>query len=60
MNLDSYIGLVIAVLSFIGTLTGSYFANRKQAALLAYRMDQIEKRVDEISKKIERVMFSEK
>lgn len=60
MNLDNYIGLLIAILSFAGTLIGSYFANRKQAALLAYRMDQIEKRVDELSKKIEKVMTYEK
>lgn len=54
MESNTYIALIVAVLSFLGTLFGSYFANRKQTALLAYRMDQIEKRVDELNRRIEK------
>lgn len=53
MDSSAHISLIVAVLSFLGTFLGSYFANRKQTALLSYRMDQIEKRVDELSRTIE-------
>ena len=31
-------------LALIGTLGGTYFANRKSAALIAYRLEELEKR----------------
>jgi hypothetical protein len=37
--------IIIAVLSFAGTLSGAFFANRKSSALIAYRMEQLEKEV---------------
>ena len=52
MDSNTYIALIVAILSFLGTLIGAYLGNRKTTALLAYRMDQIEKRVDELSDKI--------
>ena len=36
--------IIVAVLGLAGTLAGSYLANRKSAALLAYRLEQLEKR----------------
>ena len=38
--------LIVAALGFIGTLSGSYFANRKSSALIAYRLEQLEKKVE--------------
>ena len=35
--------IVVAVLSLAGTLIGTYLANRKSAALIAYRLEQLEK-----------------
>lgn len=32
-------GIIIAVLSMVGTLAGAYLANRKSSALIAYRLD---------------------
>ena len=32
--------IIVAVLGLAGTLAGSYLANRKSAALLAYRLEQ--------------------
>lgn len=55
MDSNTYIALIVAILSFLGTLIGAYLGNRKTTALLAYRMDQIEKRVDELADKIERL-----
>ena len=55
MDSNTYIALIVAILSFLGTLIGAYLANRKTTALLSYRMDQIEKRVDELSSRIEKL-----
>ena len=35
--------IVVAVLSLAGTLIGTYLANRKSAALIAYRLEQLAK-----------------
>ena len=37
--------IIVAVLSLGGTLAGAYLANRKSAALIAYRLEQLEKKV---------------
>lgn len=36
--------IIIGVLSLAGTLAGAYFANRKSSALIAYRLEQLEKK----------------
>ena len=38
--------IIIAVLALIGTLGGAYFANKKTTALVVYRLEQLEKKVD--------------
>ena len=47
--------IIVAVLSLMGTLTGTYMANRKSSALIAYRLEQLEKKVDLHNNAIERV-----
>ena len=37
--------IIVAVLSLVGTLCGAYFANRRSAALIAYRLEQLEGKV---------------
>ena len=46
--------IVIGVLALIGTLGGAYFANRKSTALIAYRLEQLEKKQDKHNNLIER------
>lgn len=46
--------IVIAVFSLIGTLTGTYFANRKSSALIAYRLELLEKKVGKHNSVVER------
>lgn len=46
--------IVIAVFSLIGTLTGTYFANRKSSALIACRLELLEKKVDKHNSVVER------
>ena len=47
-------GIIIAVLSMVGTLAGAYLANRKSCALIAYRLDKLEEKVDKHNSVIER------
>lgn len=46
--------IIIAVLALLGTLGGAYFANRRSTALIAYRLEQLEKKVDKHNQVIER------
>lgn len=46
--------IIVAVLSLIGTLGGAYLSNRRNAALIDYRMKQLEEKVNKHNKLIER------
>ena len=46
--------IIVAVLSLVGTLCGAYFANRRSAALIAYRLEQLEGKVAKHNGVIER------
>ena len=52
--------IIVAVLSLIGTLAGAYFANRKSSALISYRIEQLEEKVDKHNTVIERTYALEK
>ena len=47
--------IIVAVLSLFGTLGGSYMANKKAQALIAYRLQQLEEKVNKHNNVIERV-----
>lgn len=46
--------IVIALIAFAGTLAGSYFAQRRTTALVVYRLEQLENKVDKHNSVIER------
>lgn len=46
--------IIVGVLSLLGTLGGAYFANKKSTALIAYRLEELEKKVDKHNNVIER------
>lgn len=46
--------IIVAVISLIGTLAGSYLANKKNTALIAYRLEQLELKVNKHNSVIER------
>lgn len=46
--------IIVAVITAAGALLGTYFANRKTAALMEYRLEQLEKKVDKHNQVIER------
>lgn len=52
--------IIVAILSLVGTLTGTYFAHRKSSALIAYRLEQLEKKVELHNNAVERLYKVEK
>ena len=46
--------VIVALLSLAGTLAGSFLAHRVSTALIAYRLEQLEKKVDKHNCVIER------
>ena len=51
--------IIPSALALIGTIAGSYYANRRSAALIAYRLEQLEKRVQAHNGLIERTYHLE-
>jgi hypothetical protein len=47
-------------LSLVGTLAGAYLANKKSTALIAYRLEQLEEKVNKHNSVIERTYELEK
>ena len=52
--------IIVAVLSLIGTLAGSYLTGNKTIALLEYRLKALEEKVDKHNHVIERTYELEK
>ena len=46
--------IVPALITGLLSLTGVYFANRKSSALIEYRLKELEKKVDQHNKVVER------
>lgn len=46
--------VIVAILSLVGTMAGTYFANRKASALIAYRLEQLEEKVNKHNQVVER------
>lgn len=49
------VALITGGLALLGTLGGSYLANRKSAALIAYRLEELEKKVQAHNNLVERM-----
>lgn len=52
--------IIVSLLSLAGTLAGAYLANRKSAALISYRLEQLEEKVNKHNSVIERTYKLEK
>ena len=46
--------IIVAVIAFIGTVAGSYLGQRKSIALIAYRLEQLEQKVNQHNNLIDR------
>ena len=47
--------IIVALLSLSGTLAGSYLSARKSSALIAYRLEQLESKVQAHNNLVERM-----
>lgn len=47
--------IIVAILALAGTLAGSFLAHRKTSALIAYRLEQLERKVDLHNNAVERL-----
>lgn len=52
--------VIVGVLSLIGTLGGAYLSNKKSIALIAYRLEQLELKVNKHNNVVERTYALEK
>lgn len=53
--MEIIVALITGGLALVGTLAGTYFANRKSAALIAYRLEALEKKVQAHNNLVERM-----
>ena len=51
--------IVVGVLAFLGTLVGAYCSNNKTVALVTYRLQALEKKVEQHNKVVERMLIAE-
>ena len=58
--MEYIVEICIAVLALVGTLGGSFLSHRKTTALVAYRLEQLENKVNEHNQVIERTYELEK
>ena len=47
--------IIVAAIGLIGTLASVYFANKKTTALILYRVDQLEQKVNKYNNLIDRM-----
>lgn len=52
--------IIVAALALIGTLVGSVLSSNKTTALISYRLDQLEKKVEKHNTVVERTYKLEK
>ena len=52
--------IVVAILALVGSLSGTYFANQKTTALMAYRIQQLEEKVHKHNNLVERMYAAER
>ena len=52
--MEYIVEIVVALLALTGTLTGSFLAQRRSSALIAYRLEQLENKVNKHNQVIER------
>lgn len=52
-------GIIVALIGVLGTFAGSYFTNRKSMALISYRLEQLEEKVNKHNNLIDRMYKAE-
>lgn len=52
--MDIWSDIAVGAMAMVGTLGGAFLAQRRSAALIAYRLEQLEKKVETHNRIIER------
>ena len=52
-------GIIVALIGVLGTFAGSFFTNRKSMALIIYRLEQLEEKVNKHNNLIDRMYKAE-
>ena len=52
-------GIIVSLIGVLGTFAGSYFTNRKSMALIVYRLEQLEEKVNKHNNLIDRMYKAE-
>ncbi len=52
---ESVIALLVAIIGALGSFGGVYVSNRKSQTLIAFRLQELEKRVDQHNNLVERM-----
>lgn len=55
-----YATIIVACMSLVGTLVGSFLSNSKSSALIAYRLEELEKKVQKHNNLVERMALLER
>ena len=55
-----YSNIIVAALALIGTLVGSYMSHSKTTALISFRLEQLEQKVNLHNNAVERLYMAEK
>ena len=51
--------IIVAIIGVLGTFAGSFFTNRKSMALIMYRLEQLEEKVNKHNNLIDRMYKAE-
>ena len=51
--------IIVALIGVLGTFAGSFFTNRKSVALIIYRLEQLEEKVNKHNNLIDRMYKAE-
>jgi len=54
MTETAIVSIIVAILSFVGTLSGSYYSSKKSYDLIEYRLQQLEEQVQKHNNLIDR------
>ena len=60
MTETGIVAIAVAAISLVGNLVGSFLAHRKSTAIIVYRIDELEKKVQKHNNLIERTFQLEK
>lgn len=59
MTETGIVAIAVAAISLVGNLVGSFLAHRKSTAIIVYRIDELEKKVQKHNNLVERMVAVE-